>query len=561
MQPASPLGAPERPRAGILCDMTRRQTSSPTWTVAASAMALLLAFLMSLLPATVAGQAESTPGLALDVRGSPLPTDGSGSGVVARVTLEEPARLRLRVTDFDGRLVRELFEGERQSGSLVRSWRGRDETGDPVPPGPYRVVATAAPVDRPPDAEDARASAWVTVAERPVYPANPGIITVAVDPGHGGRLDGAVGRDGTREADLNLDIGLRLTRMLEGAGVGVVLTRDTDRFVNTPEVDRTFDGVADETDELAARPDLANAARADLYISVHNNIAVNTSVGGPSTYYFDQRTFGDRSARLASIIQARMVAAFAGLSAGDWRPHDHGTLVYPYYVLRGYDPPRLLRPTQMPGVLSEGLFLSNPRELRLLKQPRVRQAMANAYYEAIAEYLARRGSHVGYALVSGPTEVAAGTPLELSIEVRHQGSERMRGWRLGVGALPADSKAVGRARNGSSVGSRRIPALAPGQTRTLRVPITAPVEEGAWTLMVDALDRRGRRASRSGSPMLQVPLTTTAPPPSPTPVPAPSALPPASPSGPSLAPTPASGALSAAVTPAPDPSTAPSPPA
>ena len=65
-----------------------------------------------------------------------------------------------------------------------------------------------------------------------------------------------------------------------------------------------------------------------------------------------------------------------------------GRSIYPYYVLRDYDPPRLLRPTQMPGVLSEGLFLSNPRELRLLKQPRVRQAMAVAYYHAIAEYLA-----------------------------------------------------------------------------------------------------------------------------------------------------------------------------
>jgi N-acetylmuramoyl-L-alanine amidase len=282
-------------------------------------------------------------------------------------------------------------------------------------------VATTAPLAGPPDA-GSRASAWLTVADRAVYPANPGIISVAVDPGHGGRLDGAVGRDGTREADLNLDIGLRLARMLEGAGVGVVLTRDSDRFVNTPEVDRTFDGVIDETDELAARPDLANAARADLFIAVHNNIAVNTSVGGPSTYFYDQRTFGDRSARLARIIQAHMVAAFEGLAAGDWRPHDHGTLIYPYYVLRGYDPPRLLRPTQMPGVLSEGLFLSNPRELRLLKQPRVRQAMANAYYEAIAEYLSRRGSHVGYALVSGPTEVPAGSPLDIVIEVRNKGS-------------------------------------------------------------------------------------------------------------------------------------------
>ena len=102
----------------------------------------------------------------------------------------------------------------------------------------------------------------MTVASRPVYPQAPGSITVAVDPGHGGSLHGAVADDGTREADLNLDIGLRLARMLEGAGVDVVLTRSTDTDVNTPAIDRTGDGIVDETDELAARPDLANAARA-----------------------------------------------------------------------------------------------------------------------------------------------------------------------------------------------------------------------------------------------------------------------------------------------------------
>ena len=81
------------------------------------------------------------------------------------------------------------------------------------------------------------AEAWVTVADRRVYPPRPGFITIAIDPGHGGSLDGAVGRDGTREADLNLDIGLRLARMLEGAGVTVVVTRDGDGHVNEPPLD------------------------------------------------------------------------------------------------------------------------------------------------------------------------------------------------------------------------------------------------------------------------------------------------------------------------------------
>ena len=149
------------------------------------------------------------------------------------------------------------------------------------------------------------------MAERAVYPRRPGFITVAVDPGHGGALSGAVGPDGTREADLNLDIGLRLARMLEGAGVNVAITRTSDAFVNDPPVERTGDGVVDDDDELAARPDVANRARADLFISIHNNIAVNESVGGPSTYYFDERPFGARSARLARVVQDEMLAALA----------------------------------------------------------------------------------------------------------------------------------------------------------------------------------------------------------------------------------------------------------
>ena len=178
-------------------------------------------------------------------------------------------------------------------------------------------------------------------------------------------------------------------------------------------------------------------------------------------------------------------------------------------MLRDYDPPRLLRPTQMPGVLSEGLFLSNPRELRFLQQARVRQAMAVAYYEAIARYLAERGTQVGYQLTEAPPGAAmAGEPVSLHLEVRNQGSEPLRGWDLVVGALPADSPSVWRARGGTTVGRRRLPALAPGDSASLDIPLTAPSPGGRWTLMVDAEDADGRRASAAGSPMLLVPMST-----------------------------------------------------
>lgn len=464
---------------------------------------VLLACLVPCLPA--AGQAPADPMVALRVTGSPLAHADPAAAIRIEATLSAGARVRLWVADFDGEVVRELYRGTRGPGALVRRWKGRDAAGRRVSPGAYRVMVTATTDGEGTVREDA-ADAWVTVASRPVYPAAPGSITVVVDPGHGGPFDGAVGPDGTREADLNLDIGLRLARMLEGAGVGVVLTRDADRQVDAPPIDRIPDGAIDVTDDLAARVDLANAVRGDLFIAVHNNFAVDTGTGGPSTYYSDARTFSSRSRRLARTIQRHMAEALGTFADERWRPYDHGALTYPYYVLRDHDPPRLRRPSQMPGVLSEGLFLSNPRELRLLRRPQVRQAMASAYYEAVAEYLGERGSHVGYSLVAAPPEVVAGAPMTLEVEVRNQGTTPMRGWRLAVGAQPAGSEALERARPGRALGDARIPSLRPGQRRIVRLELAAPGEPGAWVLMVDALGATGARASRAGSPMLQVPV-------------------------------------------------------
>ena len=272
------------------------------------------------------------------------------------------------------------------------------------------------------------------------------------------------------------------------------------------------DGLIDDDDELAARPDLANEARADLFISIHNNNAVNTAVGGPSTYYYDERPFAGRSARLARIIQQEMLAALSDIGPIGYEPYDHGTLVYPYYVLRGFDPPRLRRPTQMPGVLSEGMFLSNPRELRFLKRPAVRQAMADAYYDAISKYLARRAEHVGYQLLEGPDDpLAPGETATYTIEVRNPGNEDLRGWELVAGVVPRPARYVGLVRDGTTVGRARLPRLERGEKTRVELEITAPADPGEWMLLVDARERGGRRASRMGSPVLQVPLDTVEP--------------------------------------------------
>ena len=355
----------------------------------------------------------------------------------------------------------------------------------------------------------AASPAWVTVADRAVYPIHPGFITVTVDPGHGGSADGAVGADGTREADVNLDIGLRLARMLQGAGVNVVLTRSRDVDVNTPPVDRTGDGLVDDTDELAARPDLANLARADLFIAVHNNIAVDDSVGGPSTFYFDERSFGDRSRRLAQLIQDEMVAPWRG------RPRATGG---PSTTARSSIPTTCCATTTRRAC---SVRPRCPACSARASSCRTRVSCGSCKQRAGPPGHGRRllrghrpvsrGSwHAGRlsAHEAPPGAAMAGEPVALHLEVRNQGSEPLRGWDLVVGALPADSPSVWRARGGTIVGRRRLPALAPGDSASLDVPLTAPSPGGRWTLMVDAEDADGRRASAAGSPMLLVPMST-----------------------------------------------------
>ena len=147
-----------------------------------SPLAVIMAVLLLLLP-TLATAQDDAPLVSLEISGSPLVV-GSGGRIAATVDLAQPAKLRLRVVDFDGRTVRQSFEGQRRAGTFRSGWSGRDADGERVPAGPYRLVATATA-----DGVTERAEAWVTVADRAVYAKRPGSITILVDPGHGGDYD------------------------------------------------------------------------------------------------------------------------------------------------------------------------------------------------------------------------------------------------------------------------------------------------------------------------------------------------------------------------------------
>jgi len=484
--------------------MTAHRGDDARWRSRRRTLSTLIAVCL-LLATPAAGAGGQTPLLEVSLRGTPFTPDGDGSRDDVRlvVDLSRRARLWVVVVDFDGRVIRNLRDGAwKDPGTLIVRWDGQDATGADAPNGSYRFL-----VDATDGSVADNAERRVTRARWAIYGAAPRAITIAIDPGHGGSYTGAVAPDGTRESDLNLDIALRLREMLEGARVRVVMTRTTDADVNVPAWDRNGDGEVGYRDELAARPDVANPARADLFLSIHNNIANDPRVGGPSTFYWRERPFGQASLRFAQLVQQEVVRKLRRYRTADWTPYDHGVLRYDYYVLKSYDPAGgVPRPTLMPGVLAESLFVSHPTELALLQRPDVRGAIAEAYYDAIARYLAVRPAAVGYHAASGPDAIGITESATYDLRVRNRGTETGEGWTLQVSAAPAVPLYDGSTDPGDAWALLRLPPLAPGARESVSIEVSVPPADADWLVKFDILIPDGGALSTAGSPALQLPL-------------------------------------------------------
>ena len=159
------------------------------------------------------------------------------------------------------------------------------------------------------------------------------------------------------EKDINLDIGLRLNAWLLAQGGRTLLTRTQD--LAGGDRPSTTTGA-----DLKARTDAANEARVDLFVSIHNN-ALSTTTSGTETFHYYYSSAAART--LATDVQRELVAAL-GLP-------DRGVKTAGFYVLRN---------SEMPAILVEGGFLTNPAEALLLADPNVRQRIAEAVGRGIA---------------------------------------------------------------------------------------------------------------------------------------------------------------------------------
>ncbi len=254
-------------------------------------------------------------------------------------------------------------------------------------------LTPGAPAAPAPPAPAAPAAGAGDPGPAPSLPPPPGgFRTVVIDPGHGGEANGTEGPAGTLEKAVTLQVSRRLKALLEGRlGLRVILTREDDRTL--------------DQDERAA---IANNNRADLFVSIHANAAVRPTVKGAEVYYLSvdraslesrraiqqpdalpQLGGGTRAIELilwetAQLRHLEQSATFAALVESALRGKVE---MSPRPVQQA--PFRVLVGANMPAVLVEIGYLSNPEEEKALTSAAHQDKVALAVFEAISAFRGR----------------------------------------------------------------------------------------------------------------------------------------------------------------------------
>ena len=215
---------------------------------------------------------------------------------------------------------------------------------------------------------------------------------IVIDAGHGGHDSGTLGPGGIEEKNVVLDVALRTGKLLEERlGAQVIYTRDDDTFV-----------------PLETRTAIANKAQADLFLSIHANSSPEPEARGVETYYLNftsdpqalevaarENAVSDAGVHQLSdlvrkialkdkIDESREFAAdvdeslYRGLGDGNIAFKDRGVKKAPFVVLIG---------AQMPSVLAEISFLTNPEDARLLRKAAWRERIAESLATGVERYL------------------------------------------------------------------------------------------------------------------------------------------------------------------------------
>ena len=192
--------------------------------------------------------------------------------------------------------------------------------------------------------------------------------TVVIDPGHGGSDGGAVGYSGSIEKEMNLDIALKLRDLLRVSGFRVVMTREDDRSIH----DEGAETVAEQKrSDLYNRLDLYNADPTAIAVSVHLNQYPDPACRGAQIFYSPN---DERSEKLAASVQGAFVRLLQPENTRQIKPADKNLF--------------LLFHAEVPAILCECGFVSNPEEEALLMSEEYRAETAFAIYSGIVDHLA-----------------------------------------------------------------------------------------------------------------------------------------------------------------------------
>jgi N-acetylmuramoyl-L-alanine amidase len=219
---------------------------------------------------------------------------------------------------------------------------------------------------------------------------------IVLDAGHGGKAFGAIGPNGTKEKDMNLDMVLKLKSIFDrDDDYEIVLTRKDDTLIPFDE-----------------RTNIANEHNADLFISVHCNANPNRKVRGFEVYFLSENATDSEAAATANlensvlelegksnktrsllqnmlwsmvatehINESAELSGFIAAESSNLKIPNRGVKQASFYVLRG---------AQMPAVLVESAFLSNYAEEAKLCSKKFRLAVSNAIYQGVKKYHARK---------------------------------------------------------------------------------------------------------------------------------------------------------------------------
>jgi N-acetylmuramoyl-L-alanine amidase len=235
---------------------------------------------------------------------------------------------------------------------------------------------------------------------------------IVIDAGHGGHDSGTLGPGGIQEKDVVLDVALRVGKLLhQRLGAEIVYTRSDDTFI-----------------PLETRTAIANRAQADLFLSIHGNSSPEPSARGVETYYLNftsdpdaldtaarENAVSTQSVHQLSdlvrkitlkdkIDESREFAAdvdqglYAGLRSGNPGLKDRGVKKAPFVVLIG---------AQMPSILAEISFLTNPDDAEQLREGAYRQRIAEALDTGVERYLHGLSGTRGTDATRSPSKRAA----------------------------------------------------------------------------------------------------------------------------------------------------------